>query len=58
VLFEVNDAQECWNGLLNHGVLVRSYAGEAGLETCLRVTAGTSEETESFLQAMKETLDE
>jgi histidinol-phosphate aminotransferase len=58
VLFEVGDAQDCWKGLFNRGVLVRSYAGEPGLKDCLRVTAGTSDETNAFLAAMKETLDE
>lgn len=58
VLFEVDEAERCWNDLLQRGVLVRSYADLPGLEACLRVTAGTPDETDAFLRAMKEVLDE
>jgi histidinol-phosphate aminotransferase len=54
VLFDVNDPEGVWNGLLERGVLVRRYEGVPGLENSLRVTAGLPEETEAFLSAMKE----
>ena len=58
VLFKVEEAERTWRRLLDRGVLVRSYAGAPGLEDCLRVTAGLSEETDAFLDAMKDALDE
>jgi histidinol-phosphate aminotransferase len=54
VLFEVDDPQDTWAGLLERGVLVRNYSGVPGLERCLRVTAGLPEETDAFLSAMGE----
>ena len=56
VLFEVDDPGAVWSGLAERGVLVRNYAGAAGLEGCLRVTAGLPEETDAFLSAMKEVI--
>lgn len=43
----------CWNE-----ALVRFYEGRPGLESCLRVTAGLPEETDEFLSALAEVLDE
>jgi histidinol-phosphate aminotransferase len=57
-LFEVGDPDAVWKGLLNRGVLVRSYRGQHGLESCLRVTAGLPEEIDEFLRALGEVLDE
>jgi histidinol-phosphate aminotransferase len=48
VLFEVGgDQQVAWQRLLDKGVLVR----DVGLSGWLRVTAGTQEETDAFLEA-------
>jgi histidinol-phosphate aminotransferase len=47
-----------WQGLLDRGVLVRDVSGAPGLERCLRVTAGTPEETDAFLKALGEALVE
>jgi histidinol-phosphate aminotransferase len=58
VLFKVDEPDETWQALLERGVLVRNYAGVAGLEGCLRVTAGLPEETDAFLAAMKDVLDD
>ena len=58
VLFQVDDAPGFWEGLLSRGVLVRNYAAQPGLEDCLRVTAGLPEETDAFLQAAREVMDE
>lgn len=57
VLFEVPDPDGVWQRLLDQGVLVRNYSGAAGLESCLRVTAGLPEETDAFISAMKVALD-
>ncbi len=58
VLFEVPDPPAVWQSLLDRGVLVRRYADEARLERCLRVTCGLSEETDAFLAALREVLDD
>lgn len=57
VLFEVDDPDEVWRGLLERDVLIRNYSGVPGLERCLRVTAGLPEETDAFVTAIKEALD-
>ena len=54
VLFEVENPEEVWTGLLERDVLVRTYAGVSQLERCLRVTAGLPEETDVFVKAIKE----
>ncbi len=38
--------------LLAHGVLVRDVSGQPGLERCLRVTVGSPEENDRFLDAL------
>jgi histidinol-phosphate aminotransferase len=49
VLFgQFKDQTSVWQALLDHGVLVR----DVGLSGWLRVTAGTPEETDTFLSAM------
>lgn len=56
VLFEVDDPDAVWTGLLERGVLVRTYASVEGMERCLRVTAGLPEETDAFVAALDEVL--
>ena len=58
VLFKTDDASAMWKQLLERDVLVRSYSGQRGLTDCLRVTAGLPEDTDAFLDAMSEILDE
>jgi histidinol-phosphate aminotransferase len=58
VMFTVPDARRVWEALLERGVLIRNYAGAAGLENRLRVTAGLPAETDAFLAALEEVLDE
>lgn len=53
VLFRVPEAHQVWSALLDEGVLVRDYSATPGLEECLRVTAGTPEETDAFLDGMR-----
>jgi histidinol-phosphate aminotransferase len=49
VLFETGgDQKVAWQALLDRGVLVR----DVGLPGWLRVTAGTPEETDAFLEAL------
>ncbi|MDQ3964788.1 MAG: histidinol-phosphate transaminase [Actinomycetota bacterium] len=57
VLFEVDDPDTVWQGLLDRDVLVRTYAGVDKLDRCLRVTAGLPEETDAFVTAIKEVLE-
>ncbi len=47
-------AADVWRGLLDHVVLVRDMT--AVVPECLRVTAGTTEEVDLFLSALKEVL--
>jgi histidinol-phosphate aminotransferase len=56
VLFEVSEPDAIWQGLLDRGVLVRTYSGVPGLERCLRVTAGLPEETAAFVAALDDVL--
>ena len=50
------DATEVWQGLLDHSILIRNCASWDGLRGCLRVTIGTADENDRFLQALKESL--
>lgn len=57
VLFRVEHASALWRDLLhNHSVLIRDFSRSAGLQDCLRVTVGTPEENQRFLDAVEETL--
>jgi histidinol-phosphate aminotransferase len=49
-------ADDVWRALLDHSVLVRNCASWNGLRGCLRVTIGTPEENDRFLDALKESL--
>jgi histidinol-phosphate aminotransferase len=50
------DADDVWRSLLAHSVLIRNCANWEGLRGCLRVTVGTAEENDRFLNALKESL--
>jgi histidinol-phosphate aminotransferase len=45
-----------WQGLLDRSVLVRNLSSWPELKDCLRVTIGTQEECERFLEALAEVL--
>ena len=45
-----------WQALLDHSVLVRDCSGWPRLENCLRVTVGTTDENDVFLNALAEVL--
>jgi histidinol-phosphate aminotransferase len=49
-----NPAQDVWRGLLDRGVLVRDMTSV--VPECLRVTAGTTEEVDLFLSALRKVL--
>ena len=56
-LFRVEHASAVWRDLLHsHSVLIRDFSRSPGLEGCLRVTVGTAEENDRFLQAVDEVL--
>jgi histidinol-phosphate aminotransferase len=50
------DGQRAWERLLERGVLVRNLSRPGPLRNCLRITAGTSEENERCLQALRAAL--
>jgi histidinol-phosphate aminotransferase len=59
VLFRVHaSARTLWERLVQHGVLVRDCSGWPGLAECLRVTIGTPEENDAFLDALTASLPE
>jgi histidinol-phosphate aminotransferase len=54
LLFQTKErAREVFNGLLQHGVLVRDVSSYPMLDRMLRVNAGTAEEDEAFLSALR-----
>ncbi|MCB1029962.1 MAG: histidinol-phosphate transaminase [Acidimicrobiales bacterium] len=50
------DADTVWKELVERSVLVRNCSGWPGLEGCLRVTIGTTQEDDRFLAALREIL--
>jgi len=56
VLFRVQDADAVYRGLLERDIAVRRQDHLAGLDGCLRVTAGAPVETDAFLEALQAVL--
>lgn len=57
VMFRVANASALWRDLLHqHSVLIRDFSRAPGLEDCLRVTVGTTDENDRFLTAVAEVL--
>jgi histidinol-phosphate aminotransferase len=50
------DAKDVWDRLRERGVLVRLLSRPGPLENCLRITAGTPEENEACLRALRAVL--
>jgi histidinol-phosphate aminotransferase len=50
------DGHECWQRMVERGVLVRDFSRWPRLEGCLRVTVGTPEENDAFLDALRASL--
>jgi histidinol-phosphate aminotransferase len=59
ILFRPMDrpARSVWNDLLGSSVLVRDCSTWRGLSECLRVTVGTPEENDRFLEALRSSLE-
>ncbi len=53
---ETMPGQDVWQALVDKSVLVRNCASWPRLDGCLRVTIGTSEENDLFLEALTEVL--
>jgi histidinol-phosphate aminotransferase len=59
LLFRVANATAIFDGLKQHGVLIKNLdGGHPMLKDCLRVTVGTPEENEQFVGALKESMHE
>ena len=61
VLFRLKQAKsrEVFEGLKSRGVLIKNLGDNPGaLHNCLRVTVGTKEENQKFLDALKQVLNE
>ena len=56
VLVRVPDAKAVFTGLLARGVIVRNLSRPGPLQDCLRITAGTTEENEACLRALRAVL--
>ena len=58
VLFrpESKPGHDVWQALLDRSILVRDTSSWPGLDGCLRVTIGTPEEDDAFLDALEEIL--
>lgn len=53
ILFRLGDkAHAVWQALMDRGVLVRDFSSWPRLEGCLRVTIGTNEENDAFLETL------
>ncbi len=51
---EARPAAEIWEGLVEAGILVRDFSDVAGCEECLRVSVGTPEHDEKFLETLSQ----
>ena len=49
---ETKPATDVWNALLEKGVLVRDFSETQGCDGCLRVSVGTPEQNERFLETL------
>ena len=55
ILFEVSDAKGAYLQLLKRGVRIRDVSSMPGMKQHLRVTIGTPEENDLFLNAISST---
>jgi len=55
---QVGSGRALWQGLLDRSVLVRDCSGWRRLTDCLRVTIGTPEENDAFLEAVAAILND
>lgn len=54
ILFAIDNASAAWEYLYSQGVLVRDFSASAGIEGTLRVSIGTKEQNDAFLQAIRD----
>ena len=54
LLFEVEDPKRVFEGLAARGILIRDVSHYPMLSKALRVTVGTDEENEKFLEALRQ----
>lgn len=52
ILLRMEGASDAWRELLARGILVRDFSQTRYLEDCLRVSVGTPQENDHFLQAL------
>ncbi|MDT8316814.1 MAG: histidinol-phosphate transaminase [bacterium] len=53
ILFRALDADLTFNALVKRGVLIRNLNSDGALKNCLRVTIGSAEENDSFINALR-----
>jgi histidinol-phosphate aminotransferase len=60
LLVKVTDADVIYNYLVSKNIVVRNRTNALGCENCLRISVGTTEQTEVLLAALRtfETLNE
>ncbi len=58
ILFRVTkgNATDVFTALCNYGVLIKNLDKPGPLQNCLRVTVGTAEENQVFIQALERAL--
>ncbi|MBI4228948.1 MAG: histidinol-phosphate transaminase, partial [Deltaproteobacteria bacterium] len=54
ILLRVIDADRVHNELIDRGIIVRNFNSPGRLENCLRVTIGTPDENDSFINALRD----
>ena len=52
ILTQVNDAQQCYDHLLQQGIIVRNRSSVVKCDNCLRITIGTKEENIKLIEAL------
>lgn len=59
LLFCISEAQEVWQQLYDRqGILIRDLSRSPDLDDCLRVSIGTAQENDAFLQALRQIIQE
>ena len=53
ILFKLEHADECWQYLLDRGILLRDFSHAPLLENGLRVTVGTADQNDDFLKQLR-----
>jgi histidinol-phosphate aminotransferase len=53
ILFKINNATAIKNKLAEKGIIIRDRSNQPLLENCLRVSVGTRDENELFIEELK-----